>query len=154
MCLPLAPANSSKATDILISRKHCFHGRQQVAAGSSFNNITQRTQAERFLHYILGGFLGQVNYLGVWNEFANSPAGLNSIQTGRPISSRIISGLSSSAFWTAANPSESSQTTSNSVFCFSAEQTKDRNGSKSSTTRIRIRDGISGPRFRRGYDHN
>jgi hypothetical protein len=32
------------------------------------------------LHYILGGFLGQKNYFGVWNEFPDLPARLNSIQ--------------------------------------------------------------------------
>jgi hypothetical protein len=73
---------------------------------------------------------------------------------GRPMSSRIRSGLSSSAFWTASNPSESSQTTSSSGFCFSAEQMKDRKGSKSSTTRIRIGDVVSGPHFRRGHITN
>jgi hypothetical protein len=34
------------------------------------------------LHYILGGFLGQKNYFGAWNDLADLPASLNSIQTG------------------------------------------------------------------------
>jgi hypothetical protein len=32
------------------------------------------------LHYILGGFLGQKNYFGVWNELPDFPARFNSIQ--------------------------------------------------------------------------
>jgi hypothetical protein len=32
------------------------------------------------LHYILGGFLRQKNYFGVWNELPDLPARLNSIQ--------------------------------------------------------------------------
>jgi hypothetical protein len=79
---PRRRANYSSATNILFARKDSFHSREQVGASSSFHNITQCAQAERLLHYILGGFLGQKNYFGAWNDLADLPASLNSIQTG------------------------------------------------------------------------
>lgn len=59
---------------------------------------------------------------------------------GRPISSKMRSGFSSAALLTASNPSESSPMISNSGCCSRADVTNARNGSKSSTTRMRIGD--------------
>src|SRR5580700_430655 len=57
---------------------------------------------------------------------------------GRPMSSKIKSGFSSSAFCTASNPSEASQMIWNSGVLEKTDNTKTRKGSKSSTTRMRI----------------
>jgi len=82
MQLPPRRANYSKTTDILFAFKDSFHSREQVAASARLNNVAQCPQAERLLHYILGGFLGQKNYFGAWNDLADLPASLNSIQSG------------------------------------------------------------------------
>src|SRR5947199_10700951 len=61
------------------------------------------------------------------------------LSLGRPMSSRIRSGLSSSAFLTASTPSETSQTMCHpGFFGRIAEETKRRQGSESSATKMRI----------------
>jgi hypothetical protein len=59
---------------------------------------------------------------------------------GIPMSRRIKSGFSSSAFWAASNPSDASPMICNSAFLLSCVQINRRNGSKSSTTRTRADD--------------
>jgi predicted nucleic acid-binding Zn ribbon protein len=67
----------------LFALKHSFHRWHKVAASARLNHVAQCTQPESFLYYIRGGFLSEENDLGVWNELANLPARLDSIQAGQ-----------------------------------------------------------------------
>jgi hypothetical protein len=67
-------------------------------------------------------------------------AALIPFSVGRPMSSTTRSGRSSSTFCSASSPSEASPTICHSGFCRSVERINRRNGSKSSTMRIRTGD--------------
>ena len=69
------------------------------------------------------------------------------LRFGIPRSSTIRSGCSSSALWTASNPSEASATTSKPGCLLSIEQIASRNLAKSSTTKTRTTDTLNDSRL-------
>ena len=129
-------ARLSAADKTLALHDH-LHGNQQFPPGLYFGHVTPRTQTECFPYHIRRGFLSQEDNSCVGRKLTDLPSRVESIQFWQPISRRIKSGCSASACWTASNPSPASPMTFKFFRSRSMEATNCRNGSLSSTTRIR-----------------
>ena len=119
----------NSTTDKMLPGKNFLHGSEEFTGGITLQDITLRSGAQSCPYYVFVVVGGKKDNLCSGSDLEDAFRGFQSIRLGRPMSSKIKSGCSSSAMCTASNPSVASPTTCKSCLFANVEQMNRRNSS-------------------------